>query len=168
MVRHKDQPEAFDPYDLGARRSDPELGAFEPLPPNPRTVTTNKLLGLFVLVVVAVGLFRTGQDGGRVPAAGSCTRPTFHVSATTVASGAVLSWSVSGDADSSVVFGIDTSTRPVSTQTGLLDGPVRLAGCKALGTLRLAVPAGPHVLSVYIEPRSGAALLLGTQKVTVT
>ncbi len=168
MVRRRDQPEAFDPYDLGARRSDPELAAFEPLPPNPRTVTTKKLLGLFVLVVVAVGLFRTGQDGGRVPEPGSCTRPTFHVSATTVASGDVLTWSAAGDADSSVVFGIDTSTRPVSPQTGLLDGPVRLAGCKAHGTLRLAVPAGAHVLSVYLAPRSGGALLLGTQKLTVT
>ncbi len=168
MARRKDPPEAFDPYDLGARRSDPELAAFEPLPPNPRTVTTRQLLGLFVLVVVGVGLFRTGQDGGRVPASGTCTRPTFHLSATTVASGGVLTWSAAGDADSSVVFGIDTSTLPATVESGLVDGPVRLAGCKAHGTLRLAVPAGEHVLSVYIVHRTGTALVLGTQKVAVT
>jgi len=168
VARRKDRPEAFDPYDLGYRRSDPELAAFEPLPPNPRTVTTKKLLGLFVLVVVGVGLFRTGQDGGRVPAAGSCTRPTFHLSATTVASGGVLTWSAAGDADSSVVFGIDTLRLPSSAESGLLDGPVRFAGCRAHGTLRIAVPAGGHVLSVYTVHRSGTALLLGTQNVTVT
>ncbi len=161
------EPERLDPHELGARRSDPGLAAFEPLPPNPRRVGTKNLLAYFVLGVLVVALIREGAGRGGPPVDGSCTKAAFALDKTDVASYGVLKWSATGPADSKVVFAIDTSTLPTSAGNGLLLGPVALTGCRAHGRFGVPVAAGDHVVTVFTVRPGGAAVVLGTAKLTV-
>ena len=161
------EPERLDPHELGARRSDPGLAAFEPLPPNPRRVSVKNLLAYFVLGVLVVALIREGAGRGGPKVDGSCTRAAFAVNKTDVASYGVLTWSATGPAGSKVVFAIDTSTLPTSAADGLLLGPVTLTSCRAHGRFGVPVPPGNHVLTVFTVRTDGAATVLGTAKLTV-
>jgi hypothetical protein len=157
----------FDPHEFGARRSDPGLGAFEPLPPNPRRITTKNLLVYFILGVIVVAFIREGTGRGSVKVDGSCTKPAFALEKTEVTTYGVLKWSAAGPADRRLVFGVDTSTAPKNAATGLLLGPVRLTDCKAHGRFGVPVPAGEHVLTAFLLAPDGTSTVIGSKKLTV-
>lgn len=166
MLRRKKAEPLFDPHEFGARRSDPDLAAFEPLPPNARRYSNKQLLYLFFLAVVFVAVYRLGSE--RVPAVdGSCTKPAFALSKTELKQYGVINWSVAGPSTSKVVIGIDTSAVPTSLETGLLTGPRVLKGCKAGGLFGVRTPEGPHTVVVYLVDAAGTSTVVGSTKITV-
>lgn len=165
LGRKKPEP-LFDPHEFGARRSDPALGAFEPLPPTPRRYNNKQLLYLFFLGVVFVAVYRLGSE--RVPSVnGSCTKPAFALSKTELHQYGVINWSVAGPATSKVVIGIDSSSPPTTLQGGLLTGPLALKDCKAGGLFGVRSPAGDHTVVVYLIDPTGTSTVVGSKKITV-
>lgn len=160
------EPEPFDPYALGARRSDPELAALEPLPAAPRRLPTKTLLVYFVLGVAVIAFIREGT-GRPLKVDGSCTKPAFALNRTEVKSGGVLKFGATGPATDSVVFGLDTDAVPTSTSPALLYGPALLTGCKAGGRFGVQTPEGNHVLTVFLVHPDGSFTVLGTQKLVI-
>ena len=156
----------FDPHEYGAARSDPGLGAFEPLPPSGRRITNRQLLTYFFCGVVLIASFRAGSNPAPV-VKGSCTSPGFALSKTEVKSYGTLKWSAAGPQDATVVLGIDTRSLPGPRDDGLLSGPHRLKGCKASGLFGVRVPEGNHILTVYLVSADGTSKVLGTEKLIV-
>lgn len=159
----------FDPYELGARRSDPEFAALEPLPPLPgaRRNSALRLLGYGVAGVVVLSLIRGGNGSTAPRPPGSCTQPAASFAGKSVKTYGGMRWSASGPADASVVIGIDTSALPTTGGTGRLAGPVALTGCRASGVVGIEVPAGRHVLTAYLVKADGTATVLLSQPIGV-
>lgn len=161
------EPEPFDPYELGTRRSDPTLAALEPLPPDPRKTKVRNLLFGFLALVVLIAVASHGRRG--VPDIGaSCTKPSFALQTTTVPENGLLGWSAVGPADDTVVFGADTRTLPTSVATGRLSGPSKLVGCAAHGRFGVPLKAGSHTITAFAVNPAGGVTILGSQKIRVT
>lgn len=161
------EPEQFDPHELGARRSDPELAAFEPLPPSTRRFSNGQLLLAFFAAVVVIAFVRNGGPAGDPAVTGSCTQPSFALNKTEVKSSGVLKWSAAGPATSEVAFAVDSGVLPTTLDAGLLAGPLPLTGCKRSGRFGIRAPEGDHVITVFLIDAAGTTTVLGTKKVTV-
>jgi hypothetical protein len=161
------EPGQYDPHELGARRSDPELAALEPLPQSSRRVTNGQLLLAFFAAVVVIAFVRNGGPGGGPAVAGSCTQPAFALNKTEVKSGGVLKWSAAGPTASEVAFAVDSDTLPATLDAGLLAGPLPLSGCKRSGQFGIRASEGEHVVTVFLVDAEGTTTVLGTKKVTV-
>ena len=161
------EPEPFDPYELGTRRSDPTLAALEPLPPDPRKTKVRNLLFGFLALVVLIAVASHGRRG--VPdIAASCSKPCFALQSTTVPAGGLLGWSAVGPADDTVVFAADTQTLPTSVATGRLSGPSQLLKCNAHGRFGVPLPTGTHTITAFAVNPAGGITVLGSQQIRVT
>jgi hypothetical protein len=161
------QPD-WDPYELGARRSDPELAALEPVVPSPPRIRTSTVLLVAVAAIAFVlfsrGTFGSGSSGPAVT--GSCTSPAVALSTDTTRSYGVLAWSATGPSASSVVIGLDTSSVPGPGDR--LSAPVPLTGCRAHGRVGVHGPVGAHRLTFYAVAPDGSATLIATKPVQIT
>ena len=148
MPGRRRQPD-FDPYEFGARRSDPLLAALEPLPSAPPRIRTSTIL-LCLAVGIAVVVFSrgtTGNDNAGPAVKGSCTQAAAALDKTETRAYRSLAWSATGPPTSSVVIGLDTTSLPTSDTAGRLLGPVPLTGCRAHGRVGVRATAGSHVLA---------------------
>lgn len=161
---------AFDPYEFGARRSDPQLAALDPLPATPPRIRTSTLLLCLAVgvafVVLSRGTASKGSDGP--PVKGSCTQPAFALDKTQTRAYGALSWSATGPSTSSVVIGLDTARLPATNRAGKLLGPVALTRCKAHGRVGVGATAGDHVLTFFAVARDGTSTVIGSKRVVVT
>lgn len=164
--RRKQPEPLFDPHEFGAARSDPGLGAFEPLPPSGRRINNKKLLTYFFCGVVLIAIFRASSNPAPSVKA-SCTEPAYALSKTEVKSYGTLKWSAAGPTGSSVVFGVDTTTVPGALDEGLLSGPTALKACRASGLFGVGVPEGDHTLTAFLVAADGTAKVIGTEKLVV-
>ena len=158
----------WDPYEFGARRSDPELAALEPIAGVPPRIRTSTVL-LVAVTAVAFVLFSRGTVGkghSGPPVGGSCTSPSVSLSKDTVRRYGALEWSATGPSGSSVVIGLDTASVPGATAR--LSAPVALTGCRAHGRFGLQAAVGPHHLTFFAVDRDGSSTVLGTRAVRIT
>jgi hypothetical protein len=161
------QDTPFDPYEIGARNSDPELGALQPFPPAPKRLPPMELLGLFAVGVVVVAIIRGGVGGSGPEVKGSCTAPAFALSKDSVAQFEVVKWSVAGPSGSTVLLGVDVDTAVGASGDALL-GRRTLSGCKASGQFGLRVGPGDHTVSAFLLRPDGTSSTIATDKLTVT
>ncbi len=161
------QDTPFDPYEIGARNSDPELGALQPFPPAPKRLPPMKLLGLFAVGVVVVAIIRGGVGGAGPVAKGSCTTPAFALSKDSVAQFEVVKWSATGPSGSTVLLGVDASAAVDASGDALL-GRRTLSGCKTSGQFGLRVGPGDHTVSAFLLRPDGSTSPIGTEKLSVT
>jgi hypothetical protein len=165
--RREPQP-SFDPHELGARRSDPELAALQPIPDLfSERFSPKKLLLYFAAGVVLLGVVRTGSFGSGTALKTSCTEPGFSLSSDDVKQFGVVRWAATGPSDSRVVFALDTSTVPVDAEAGLLAAPPDLHGCKASGQFGVRASVGNHVVHVLSVAKDGTVTTVGTKKLAV-
>ena len=162
------KPPGFDPYEYGARNSNPELAALQPLPPLLDRLQPRKWLGWFVLGIVVLAVLRGGVGGGGPSVDGSCTDPGFALDRTEVDQYAALRWSAAGPTGSSVVLGLDTTALPTSAEAGRVTGPVALQDCRAGGVLGVRAEPGDHTLVAYLVAQDGSVRELSSTKVVVT
>lgn len=160
----RDEP--FDPYEIGARNSDPELGALQPLPPAPQRIAPMKLLGLFAVGVVLVAIVRDGLGSAGPELARSCSVPAVVLSKDAVDTGGVVRWSATGPSGATVVLSLDSPTAPATDDARLLGRRV-LAGCTASGQFGVRAPAGRHTVTAYLVGADGAVTTVATRDLTV-
>ena len=165
MARKEEQ---FDPYEFGARNADPELGAFQPLPPAPKRIKPMHLLFAFLGAVVLLAVVQNGRSRNGPPLAGNCVKAAFAFDTSDVRTGGVVSWSAVGPASSTVVFGLGTSTVPTTAGQGKLAGPVSLAGCAASGRFGVNKPAGDYVVTAFSVAADGTVTTVGTATLAVS
>jgi hypothetical protein len=155
----------FDPYEIGARNSDPELGALQPLPPAPKRMRPMPLLGL-LLGIAAVLAIAQGSVGGAPPEVqGSCAEPAFALSTEQVDQFAVVRWSAAGPSGATVVLGVDVTSPP---GPDALLGRRELVACGASGQFGLRVPPGEHTVTAFLVGTDGSVTTVGSRKVLVT
>jgi len=160
--------QGFDPHEFGARRSDPSLAGFDPLPAFPRRLRPLTLLtGFAALVAVAVAV-HGGARARAVALPASCTTPAYAVSALQAPQAGAVRWSAVGPASSSVVFALDSTAPPTTAAAGLLTGPVVLAGCRASGQFPVRGAPGAHLLAAFLLGRDGRSTMLRRQPFTIT
>jgi hypothetical protein len=167
MPGRRRQPD-WDPYEFGARRSDPELAALEPIAGSPPRVRTSTVL-LVAVAAVAFVLFSRGTFGRDHPGpavTGSCTSPAVSLSKDTTRTYGALEWSATGPSGSSVVIGLDTTSLPGAADR--LSAPVPLTGCRAHGRVGVHGAVGPHRLTFFAVAPDGSATVLATKAVHIT
>lgn len=103
----------------------------------------------------------------------SCTTPALALSATTLPRGGALKYTAVGP-ERTVVIAVDAARLsadlvatplPGAAETQVVKVPMRLAGCKATGTIGVQVPAGDHTVSVF-PAEGGEPLASRSLKVT--
>jgi len=156
----------FDPYELGARNSDPELGALQPLPPAPPRMSPLKLLGLFAVGVVVVAVVRDGLGGKGPAVARSCSTPAVALSKDAVDPNEVVRWTATGPSGATVVLSLDSPTAPATDDAHLLGRQV-LADCTASGQFGVRAPAGRHTVTTYVLGPDGSVRKVATLDLTV-
>lgn len=167
MGLFRKEPELLDPHELGMRRSDPALGALEPLPPGPPRIAPLKLLAYFAIGVVVVAVLRDGVGGGAPAVTGSCTMPAFALNKESIRSNGALKWSATGPADATVVIGLDTTSVPSTREDGKLSGPTALKDCKADGLFGVRAPDGRHQVTAYLVKADGTSSVVSTSTIIV-
>ena len=161
----KDAP--FDPYEIGARNSDPELGALQPFPDAPKRMPPLKLFGLFAIGVVVVAVVRDGVGGPGPQAKGSCTQPSFAVNKTAVDQFEVVRWSASGPSGSTILLGLDSTSATAVSREALL-GRRTLSGCSVSGQFGLRAAPGDHTVTAYLIRADGTASTIATEKLSLS
>ena len=160
----------FDPYELGARRSDPQLAALDPIPDTPPRIRTSTILLALVVGIAFVVLSRgTASKHDNGPAVtGSCTQPAVALDRTSTRRYGALSWSAWAPEGSSIVIALDSTSLPAPGTAARLAGPVRLAGCRGHGRFGLPADVGKHELTFFAVTPSGAATTIGSKPMTVS
>ena len=156
----------FDPYEIGARNSDPELGALQPLPPAPPRMSPLKLLGLFAGGVVVVAVVRDGVGTPGPTLARSCTNPAVVLSKDAVDRSGVVRWKATGPSGATVVLSLDSPTAPGTDDAHLLGRRV-LADCTASGQFGVRAPTGRHTVTTYVLRPDGTTVTVATRDLTV-
>jgi hypothetical protein len=156
----------FDPYEIGARNSDPELGALQPLPPAPPRMSPLKLLGLFAVGVVVVAVGRDSLGGRGPTVARSCSTPAVVLSKDAVDQFEVVRWSATGPSGATVVLSLDSPAAPATDEEHLLGRRV-LADCTASGQFGVRAPAGTHTVTTYLLRPDATVVTVATRTLTV-
>ncbi len=156
----------FDPYEIGARNSDPELGALQPLPPAPPRMAPLKLLGLFAVGVVVVAIVKVGvgTPGPTVPR--SCTTPAVVLSKDAVDQDEVIRWAATGPSGFTVLLNLDSPTAPANDAEHVLGRRV-LSDCTASGQFGVRAPAGEHTVTTWVLGPDGSVVKVATRDLTV-
>jgi hypothetical protein len=157
----------FDPYEIGARNSDPELGALQPLPPAPPRIPPLKLLGLFAVGVVVVAMVKDGVGTPGPKVTRSCTTPAVTLSKDAVDQFDVVRWAATGPSGSTVLLSLDSPTAPATDDEHLL-GRKALADCTASGQFGVRAPAGKHTVTTFLLRADGSVVTVATRDLTVT
>ena len=160
----RDDP--FDPYEIGARNSDPELGALQPLPPAPPRMSPLKLLGLFAVGVVLIAIVKDGVGTPPPKVVRSCRTPAVTLSKDSVKQYAVVRWAATGPSGSTIVLSLDSPTTPATDDQHLL-GRKALADCTASGQFGVRAPAGKHTVTTYVVGSDGTATKVATTYLAV-
>ena len=158
--------EPFDPYEIGARNSDPELGALQPLPPAPARIAPLKLLGLFAIGVVVVAIIKDGVGTPGPTVARSCTTAAIALNKDTVAQFAAVRWTATGPSGATVLLSLDSPTTPAADADHLL-GRAVLSDCKASGQFGVRAPAGKHTVTTYVLRPDGTVVTVATRDLEV-
>jgi hypothetical protein len=167
VARRQREP-SFDPHEFGARRSDPSLAGFDPLPPMPRRLRPRTVLAAFAAVVVVGATIHGGARPQGPALAASCTTPAYAVSTLQAPEHGVVRYTAVGPAGSSVVFALDSTAPPAATAPELLAGPRLLDGCRAAGQFEARGTTGRHRLSVFAVAQDGRTTALRSQSFTIT
>ncbi len=162
----KDTP--FDPYEIGARNSDPELGALQPMAPAPPRMPPLKLLGLLAVAGLALAVVQGGIGGSGPSVDGSCSKPAVAFDKDSVDQYAVVRWKATGPSGSTVVLGLDRAEGDLTVPTGeALVARSVLSECLADGRFGLRAEPGAHTVTAYLVT-DGTVSVLSTTKLVVT